>query len=218
MRRICGESAAQARGCPGWSLLLAGLGFLLACRGDPSDKPPVHLVHNMDQQQRYDAQEPNPLFSDGRAMRPPVPGTVAVGQLREDDHLYRGRGPSGALADALPAAVVLDRTLLERGWERFGIYCSPCHDHAGTGKGKAVERGMMMPPSFHTDVLRSKPLGYFFEVITHGVRNMSSYAAQIPVRDRWAIAAYIRALQLSHNAGIEQVPSAVLASKGWSKR
>jgi mono/diheme cytochrome c family protein len=184
------------------------------CRGDLSSEPPIHLNPNMDHQQKYLPQAPSPLFADGRAMRPEVPGTVARGELHEDDHLYRGL-VGGKPAETLP--VKLDEALLHRGEQRFNIYCAPCHDGAGTGDGIVVRRGMLPPPKFDDDRLRAMPVGQIFGVITHGVRNMPSYAAQIPVEDRWAIVAYVRALQVSRHARLADVPAEIAAEKGWRK-
>jgi hypothetical protein len=162
------------------------------CRQDMHDQP------------RYEALEASDFFEDGRASRPLVEGTVAQGQLRLDEHLHRGQ-INGELADALP--VPLTRQLLERGQERFEIYCSPCHDRAGSGRGIVVRRGFRRPSSFHIDRLREAPIGYFFDVITNGFGAMMDYAAQVTPSDRWAIAAYIRALQLSQYATLDDVPS-----------
>ena len=199
-------------------IVVFGVAVLTAgCRGQTSADPPIHLNPNMDDQARYDAQEKNPFFADQRAMRPMVPGTVAWGNLDADDHLYRGR-TDGELVTALPDGMTLNRALLERGQERFGIFCTPCHDGAGTGKGIVVQRGMNPPPSYHTDRLRTAPLGYFFEVVSNGVRTMPSYRAQISPEDRWAIAAYVRALQLSRVATLDEVPGDVAAQKGWGAK
>jgi mono/diheme cytochrome c family protein len=190
---------------------------------DFSEKTPVHLNWNMDYQNRFDPQEPNPHFPDGRSMRPMVKGTVAQGFLKEDDHLYRGK-VGGDFAKTVPAKdadgrdMTLDRPFLERGQQRYHIFCSPCHDSAGTGNGIVVERGMMKPPSLHEERLRALPVGYFYDVITHGVRNMSPYAAQIALRDRWAVAAYVRTLQLSRNATINDIPVEKIASERWEVR
>ena len=184
-----------------------------ACRGDLSDAPPVHLNPNMDNQERYDPQEPNPFFSDGRAMRPEVPGTIPVGGLREDDHFFRGR-VDGRFASRLP--LPLTRPLLERGRRRFDIYCRACHGGAGMGDGVIIKRGMLPPPSFHDDRIRAMAVGQIFDTLSRGVRNMVSYAAQIPVGDRWAIVAYIRALQLSRSASREEIPADSASSKGWT--
>lgn len=191
------------------------------CRGTTSPVPPVHLNWNMDFQQRYEMQEANPFFADKRAMRPPVPGTVArtatlLGDdqyLAEDSHLYRGRapGPDGRLVDALPKELPLTQALLDRGHARYLIYCAPCHAPAGTGDGVVAGRGLTVPPpTYHSDNLRAMPLGHFFDVISHGIRTMKPYAAQIPVEDRWAIAAWVRTLQVSGNIPRAEVPADIL--------
>lgn len=187
-----------------------GLLALAACQGNRSWEPPVHIIQNMDFQARYDAQEQNDFFKDvdcaaalnhhcmGRADRPPVPGTVAVGQLKDDDELYRGRGADGRLFDRLPASVTLGAELLARGEQRYDIYCQPCHDYTGGGKGIATLRGggfSVQPANLHDPRLRAMPLAYFFDVISNGKGTMLPYAAQIPVKDRWAIAAWVRTLQ-----------------------
>jgi mono/diheme cytochrome c family protein len=195
-------------------LILVVLTFVAGCRGNVSSEAPIRVNPNMFQQERYDPQEPNPLFEDGRAMRPEVPGTVAVGQLNEDDHLHRG------LKDGKPAVelpVPLDRKLLERGRERFNIYCAMCHDRAGTGDGIVVRKGMLPPPSYADPRLRAMPVGQLFQIITRGVRNMPSYAAQIPALDRWAIVAYVRALQVARGAKLPDVPPDVRSLKGWTQ-
>ncbi len=151
----------------------------------------------MADQQRLDPLEATDLFADGRASRPLIEGTVARGHLHADEHLYTGR-VGGELATTFPFPV--DMRLLRRGRERYEIFCTPCHDRAGTGNGVVVQRGFRRPSSFHVDRLRQAPPGYFFDVITRGFGAMSAYASQVPVRDRWAIAAYIRALQLSQFA------------------
>lgn len=195
---------------------LLALALLAGCRGDVSSETPVHPNPNMDQQSRFDPQEPNPMFADGRAMRPPVAGAVAVGSLQEDDHYYRGK-VAGANADTLPEQVVLDEKLLARGQERYDIYCAVCHGRTGAGDGIVTERGMLKPPSYYEDRVKAFPIGELFDVISNGVRNMSGYRAQIPVEDRWAIAAYVRALQLSGSASIEDVPADFAAQKGWKR-
>lgn len=153
----------------------------------------------------YDQPKERPLassefFRDGLASRVPPAGTVARGWLREDRALHAGIGPDGKFVTELPAAVTFDRALLERGRQRFDVFCSPCHGRQGNGLGMIVQRGFKQPVSFHVDRLRAQPLGYFFDVMTNGFNEMSSYASQVPVEDRWAIAAYVRALQLSRNA------------------
>jgi hypothetical protein len=149
------------------------------------------------------------FFVDGRSSRLPVPGTVAQGELRLDDHLYRGV-IGGEPADAFPFPVT--REILARGRDRYDIFCSPCHDRTGSGRGMIVARGYAPPPSYHIDRLRAAKPGHFFDVITRGFGAMPDYAGQIPARDRWAIVAYVRALQESQNAGPEDVPPEVLRS------
>jgi mono/diheme cytochrome c family protein len=130
---------------------------------------------------------------------------VARGQLNEDEVLYTGKS-GAAFATAVPVPV--DAALVARGRQRYGIYCTPCHGLAGKGDGMVVRRGYRKPMSFHEQRLRDQPVGYFFDVITNGFGAMPDYAAQVPVKDRWAIVSYIRALQLSQHATIADVPAA----------
>ncbi len=157
----------------------------------------------MHDQAKYEPYEASDFFADGLSSRRPVEGTVARGWLREDSHLYRGIGADGSFAKTLP--VPATRDLLARGRERFEIFCSPCHGRVGDGRGMIVERGFKQPASFHDPRLRAMPVGYFFDVQTNGFGQMSSYASQVPVADRWAIAAYIQALQLSQNVPVEKL-------------
>jgi len=172
---------------------------------------PIHPNPNMDWQPRYNAQEQSDFFDDGMTMRPPVPGTVAKGFLRENTRLYTGKTENGQFVDEVPVPVT--QALLERGRERFNIFCSVCHGQAGFGQGVIMtgDYGYTPAPSYHQSTLRDTADGYIYEVITNGVRNMPGYAAQVPVADRWAIVAYIRALQRSQNAQRENVPPSVLA-------
>jgi len=196
-------------------LVLVALALAAAgCRGGTSRHPPIHLNPNMDNQVRMNPQAESDFFADGRAMRAPVAGTVKAGTYSSDTHLMLGM-KDGQPATSLPPSIALDATLLSRGQERFGIYCSPCHDSSGGGNGTVVLRGMMAPPSFHDDRLRAQGVGYFYQTITNGIRNMPSYAGQIPLNDRWAIAAYVRVLQRSQDATLDQVPADVAAAKGW---
>lgn len=143
------------------------------------------------------------FFDDGMTSRSPVAHTVARDDLGIDELRQHGT-IDGELADRFPFAV--DDARIERGRERFDIFCSPCHDRVGSGRGMVVQRGYRQPPSFHIERLREAPAGHFFDVITRGFGAMPSYAAQIPIDDRWAIVAYIRALQLSQNATLDDVP------------
>jgi mono/diheme cytochrome c family protein len=183
---------------------------LAGCRGMESSRPPVHIVPNMDWQEKFDPQEANPFFADGRAMRMPVAGTVARGFLRADDAFNTGRS-GAAFVTTNPAP--LTRELLLRGQQRYNIYCAVCHGKAGDGQGIIMtgQYGYTPAPSYHEERLRAVEDGYIFQVISNGVRSMPGYAQQVPVADRWAITAYIRALQRSQNAGAADVPAAVRA-------
>jgi hypothetical protein len=160
----------------------------------------------MAEQPRCGPLDPSAFFADGRCAQRPVEGTVARGQLHLDEHLYAG-SIDGQVADALPFPVT--RQLLARGQQRFNIYCTPCHDHLGSGQGMIVRRGFSAPPSFHIERLRQAPLGHFFAVMTDGYGTMPKYSTQISAQDRWAIVAYIRALQLSQHATLSDVPAEV---------
>ena len=153
---------------------------------------------------RYEPLEASAFFADGRGSRTLVANTVARGTLREDEHLYQGK-INGQLADSFPMPVTLD--VMARGRERFNVFCSPCHGRTGQGNGMVVQRGFRAPPSYHEDRLRNAPVGYFFDVMTNGFGAMQDYAAQVPVTDRWAIAAYMRALQFSQRATVNDVPA-----------
>ena len=143
------------------------------------------------------------FFQDGRANRPEIPDTVARGHMRTDELLYTGR-VDGVVADQFPFPVT--REVLERGRARFNIYCSPCHDYTGSGRGMIVQRGFPPPPSYHIERLMKAPAGHFFDVMSNGFGMMYSYASRVTPEDRWAIVAYIRALQLSQHATLEDVP------------
>jgi cytochrome c len=143
------------------------------------------------------------FFADGSSARTPVTGTVARGQLPTDTYFFTGK-VDGQFGNALPFP--LTRQLLERGQERYNIYCAPCHDRVGTGQGMIVRRGFRRPPSFHSARLRDVPLAHYFDVMSNGFGAMMDYAAQLKARDRWAITAYIRALQLSQQASLDDVP------------
>jgi hypothetical protein len=161
---------------------------------------------DMHNQPKYIPLRPSTFFADGRSERPLVEGTVARGHLDADSALWTGKGPDGKFVDAFPFPVT--KAVLDRGHERFDIYCAPCHDRLGTGNGKIVRRGFRHPPSYHIDRLRKAPNGYIYDVITTGFGAMPDYAAQIQnPDDRWAIVAYIRALQLSQNATVNDVPA-----------
>jgi len=154
-------------------------------------------------QPRYNPYGASSFFDDGRSARQPVPGTVARGQLRIDEHLYTGK-VDGKFVDTFPFPITANDIL--RGQQRYNIYCSPCHDYTGSGRGMIVQRGFPLPPSFHIDRLRQAPVGHFYDVMTNGFGAMYSYAARVTPDDRWRIVAYIRALQLSEHATMADVP------------
>ena len=159
---------------------------------------------DMQDQPKYRPQRPSQFFADGRSERQPVEGTVARGTLDEDPAFYEGKDAAGKDIDTFPIAV--DRAVLDRGRQRFDIYCAPCHGRIGNGLGMIVRRGFKEPPSYHIDRLREAPVGHFYDVISNGYGAMLNYAAQIQPRDRWAIVAYIRALQYAENANVNDLP------------
>lgn len=159
---------------------------------------------DMFDQPRYETYEPSAFFADGMSARPPVAGTVARGQLQADRPFHTGRGANGALLADNPLSVSM--AVLERGRQRFDIYCAPCHSRTGDGDGMIVQRGYPAPPTFHSPRLRGVPDGHLFEVISSGYGKMPPYRAMLSARDRWSIAAYVRALQRSRDATIDDVP------------
>ncbi len=170
-------------------MLLAGCGVRLDMHVQPKLKP----LRQSD------------FFGDERGSRPLVYGTVARGELREDSYFYTGKYPDGREGDVMPFAVT--KEVLARGQQRFNIYCTPCHSYVGDGNGMIVQRGYQRPPSYTDPRLLSAPIGHFYDVISHGYGRMPDYGAQVAPSDRWAIAAYIRALQLSQHATAAMVPA-----------
>lgn len=186
------------------------LALILRARQVKSPKPRIHIVQDMDNQPKFGPQSRNRLFADRRAMRPPVAGTVARGELRDDDRLHRG-AVGEVWVGQIPVPVT--EQLLRRGRERYDIYCSPCHGLAGYGDGmvakraEALQEGTWTPPSsFHTELVRGRAVGHLYNSITNGIRSMPAYGPQVAVEDRWAIVAYLRALQRSQSATVEDVP------------
>jgi mono/diheme cytochrome c family protein len=166
---------------------------LTACRQKMANQP------------RYDPLEPSDFFSDGMSARPRLPGTVARGEIDVNSFLASGK-INGAEGDGFPFTVT--PAVMNRGQERFNIYCSECHGRVGDGNGMIPSRGFRRPPSFHTEALRTAKTGHFFDVMTNGFGAMPPYAVQVPPSDRWAIVAYIRALQLSRHATLAEAPEA----------
>jgi len=166
--------------------------LMAACRQDMQDQP------------KYKPLGANRFFADGRDARPIPAGTIARDELNDTDSFHTGQA-NGAFLDAIPLKV--DSKLLHRGQERFDIYCSPCHGRTGDGNGMVAQRGVKIPADIHTDRLRQVPPGYLYQVIKNGYGAMGDYGNQVPVNDRWAIVAYMKALQLSRNASLNDVPA-----------
>ena len=205
----------MAKTTTGFCLVLAGLLFLTTgCRQDMHD------------QAKYEPLEPSTFYANGMASRSLVANTVPRGFLRDDTVLFTGLDGSGTAAATFPVEGLRGRIpgaedwsdkelwgeLLTRGEKRYGMFCTPCHDSSGGGNGMIVQRGFQQPPSFHEERLRESPAGYFVNVVTQGFGQMSGYASQITPEDRWAIAAYVRALQLSQNVRLAELPASVAQS------
>lgn len=182
-----------------------------------TETPRIHIIQDMDNQEKYKAQAAMPLFADGRAMRPPVTGTVARGELRLDDHLYRGI-VNGQYATTFPtdAGFVVNEAFIRRGQERFVIYCAPCHGLDGSGRGPVNQRALelneaggswVQAADLADEERRSRPLGHLYNTITNGIRTMPAYADKLRPEDRWAVVAYIRALQRARYAPVEELPA-----------
>jgi len=210
------KHARSSRLLASLALLLIGAVWLGGCRESRSEDPPVHLNPNMDNQAYVEGQEPveisvdgHVLFEHGGGMRPYPEGTVAADDdaLRADDAYYTGK-LNGSYVSALPRQLELDEQLVRRGQQRYEIYCVPCHDRTGGGNGLVVQRGMTPPPSYYDDQRLGYEIGKLFEIISIGGDAMPSYASQVPVADRWAIATYVRSLQYSHRKQLGDLPEA----------
>ncbi|MFH1499332.1 MAG: cytochrome c [Verrucomicrobiota bacterium] len=184
-------------------------------RGSIQTKPPLEVFPDMDRQAKYHPQGQSAFFADGRAARPTPAGTVAFGrtsleadadQLKGDPAYYAGKAADGSFVGGFPAQVTIDARLMERGHQRFEIYCAPCHGATGDGNGITKQYGMGATPTFHDARLRDMAEGELFNTITHGKGNMLSYADKVETSDRWAIIAYLRALQRAHNGTVADVP------------
>jgi mono/diheme cytochrome c family protein len=199
----------------------AAVPFALAAkaRNAKSENPRIHVVGDMDWQPKYKAQRENPIFDDGRSTRPAVAETVAVGELRDDDHFYRGK-INGAFSRTFPPEVSFDDATMARGRERFGVFCSPCHGFGGKGDGMVARRvealkdrqdfqgAWVAPTDLTQESVRIQPVGQLFDSISNGIRTMPSYGAQIVPQDRWAIILYLRALERSQTASPADVDPA----------
>lgn len=173
--------------------IVLSVAALAACRQDMHDQP------------KYIPLRPTAFFADGRSARPLPDNTVARGHLNEDTAYYTGRDAAGKLVTEFPFP--LTKEILLRGQDRFTVYCTPCHDSTGSGNGVVTQRGFRHPPSYHIDRLRQIAVGHIYDVITNGLGAMQDYSAQLVPADRWAIVAYVRALQLSQQASINDVPA-----------
>jgi mono/diheme cytochrome c family protein len=180
-------------------VVLASVVLCTACRQDMQDQP------------KYKPLGENTFFPDGRNSRPIPANTIALDELNDTGAYHTGMS-NGTFVDTIPAPINVK--LLNRGHDRYDIFCSPCHGRLGDGNGMVAQRGLRAPANFHTDRLRSVPPGYIFQVITSGYGGMGDYADQVPVDDRWAIVAYIRALQLSRDASLSDVPADARAQLG----
>jgi mono/diheme cytochrome c family protein len=190
-------------------LVLVSLVSLTGCaRGCTSSRPPIHLNPSMDNQPKVRAQTASKFFYDGQSMRQPVPGTIPIGGLKEDTAFFTGKGADGQFVATIPVTVPLkDEALVERGRQRYVIYCQPCHDARGDGKGILFERGNVPTASFHQDrIVNNYPDGQMFDVITNGTGLMAGYRWPIPPADRWAIIAYVRELERKRLAGAAGPP------------
>jgi mono/diheme cytochrome c family protein len=192
-------------------LLLSVMGF----RGMNSTRPPIEVFPDMDHQAKYKPQASSAFFADGRADRPLPAGVVPRGRtsgeadasfLRADDVRYQGKAADGSFVRGFPADLPVTETFIRRGQGRYMIYCAPCHGSLGDGNGITKSYGMLITPTYHDDRLRAMPEGEIFDVITHGRNTMFSYADKLSPDDRWAVVAYMRALQRANHATIDDVP------------
>lgn len=192
-------------------LLLSVMGF----RGMPSTRPPIEVFPDMDHQAKYKPQAESGFFADGRTDRPIPAGTVPFGRnsrqadadfLRADDAHYAGKNADGTFVPGFPVSLELNETFLRRGQNRYQIYCAPCHGALGDGNGITKSYGMVATPTYHDDRLRTMPAGEIYNTISVGKNTMYGYADKLEPDDRWAVVAYVRALQRSHHATIDDVP------------
>jgi mono/diheme cytochrome c family protein len=185
--------------------------FTAGCaRGCTSSRPPIHINPSMDDQPKVLTQTASNFFYNGASMREPVPGTIPIGGLKEDAAFFTGKGADGQFVAAIP--VTVDETLLERGRQRYVIYCQPCHDARGEGKGILFQRGNVPTASFHQEKILKYPDGQMFDIVTNGMGLMPAYRWPIPPSDRWAIIAYVRELERRQAARVAAAPAPAPAS------
>jgi hypothetical protein len=191
------------------SLLLVALLPIVGCRGYSTDKPPIHVNPNMDTQEKGKPYRASDFFEDGQYMRVPIPGTVARGQLKEDEHFYFGT-INGEPAKSFPAQLVMDEHFIKRGEQIFNRACAACHSQIGDGGGLVGKRLLVKPTSLHSEYMYGMPPGHYFNVISNGIRTMQSYKHMIDEKDRWATVAYIRSLQMSQDMDGEWIKRSAL--------
>jgi mono/diheme cytochrome c family protein len=177
--------------------------LVAGCRGQVSEDPPVHIIPDMDWQPKYLPQGESRIFSDHRANRTPPEGTVARGELKDDEAFYQGKF-QGSFINRVPVEV--NEKLMLRGQQRFNIYCAPCHDQTGGGNGLVFQHGFPKPLNLYADHARGLSDGEIFDIVSHGIRNMPAYGPQIPEQDRWAIVSWVRVLQRAGHGNIDDVP------------
>ena len=195
---------ARSRGVLGVLVLTSVVAVSGCARGCTSSRPPIHINPSMDDQPKVLPQTASTFFYDGASMRQPVPGTVPIGGLKEDAAFFEGKGADGQFVATIP--VTADEVLLERGRQRYAIYCQPCHDPRGDGRGILFQRGSVPTASFHEEKILNYPDGQIFDVITNGQGLMPGYRWPIPPADRWAIVAYVRDLQRARLARAAAAP------------
>ena len=201
-RSFCGRGRVLG------ALAFTSLFALSGCvRGCTTSRAPIQINPSMDDQPKVLPQTASSFFYDGASMRQPVPGTIPVGGLKEDTAFFTGKGPDGKFVATSP--VTVDAALVERGHQRYAIYCQPCHDARGDGKGILFQRGNVPTASFHQDKILKYPDGFIFEVITNGLGLMPAYRWPIPPADRWAIIAYVRELERKRLASAADAPAGV---------
>ncbi len=193
-------------------VLTSVVGLTGCARGCTSSRPPIHINPSMDDQPKVRPQTASTFFYDGQSMRQPVPGTVPIGGLKEDAAFFTGKGADAQFVATIP--VTVNEALLERGRQRYVIYCQPCHDARGDGKGILFQRGNVPTASFHQDTILKSSDGHIFDVITNGKGLMASYRWPIPPADRWAIVAYVRELQRKRPASAPGAPASAEATAG----
>jgi hypothetical protein len=180
---------------------------LMGFRGSISTRPPLEVFPDMDRQPYYKPQSRSAFFADGRTDRPIPAGVVARGRLRLDSAYYEGREADGQWVHGLPERVTITHAFMERGRERYDIYCTVCHGALGDGRGIVTQYGWGGPVSLHSDVFRDMPEGEIYNTITHGKNTMFGYGDKLEPEDRWAVVAYVRALQRAQRGRVEDVPA-----------